>query len=105
MAEKPCKDPRSCTRLRPDRRKDAWDDPDALIHYDERFDEFGLPVHDGMRMAHATLSFCPWCGVRLPDSKRDAWFDALEALGLDPLQDDVPDAYRSDRWWREREAK
>ena len=105
MAQKPCEDPRSCPTLRSDRPGDLWDHHDALIHYDARFDEFGLPIHDGMRMACANIAFCPWCGARLPDSKREAWFDALEALGLDPSKDDIPEAYTCDQWWRRGEGR
>jgi hypothetical protein len=50
--------------------------------YEPEFDVYGLIVHDG---GHSTIQidFCPWCGARFPDSKRDRWFD--EVTILDPL--------------------
>ncbi|MBE1589698.1 hypothetical protein H4W80_007956 [Nonomuraea angiospora] len=68
-----------------------------LISFDERFVEYGLLVHDG-GSSSVIISFCPWCGTRLPDSRRDRWFDELEALGIDPGDDEIPIEYRDGRW-------
>ncbi|PSJ38853.1 DUF6980 family protein [Allosphingosinicella deserti] len=66
------------------------------IHYDPRFDEYWIAAGS----ARQCLFFCPWCGVPLPESKRDRWFDELEALGYpDPLFDNVPAIYRTSEWW------
>lgn len=74
--------------------------PDALFHYDPRFDEYGLIVHDGGSSVRG-IAFCPWCGATLPESKRDRWFEALYALGIEsPSSDPVPREYQSDLWWR-----
>ncbi|GLW11603.1 hypothetical protein Misp01_67310 [Microtetraspora sp. NBRC 13810] len=82
-----------------DHHTDPFDCPDALIHFAERFVEYGLIVHDG-GSSSITISFCPWCGTRLPESQRDRWFDALEALGVDPWNDDIPAEYQDGRWLR-----
>ncbi len=75
--------------------------PDAIVHYAPKFDEYGLIVHDGGSSVRA-IAFCPWCGAALPESKRDRWFEALLALGIEnPLSDPVPLEYQSDVWWRE----
>lgn len=71
--------------------------PDLFISYDEVFDEYCL-IKDGVSLA---ISFCPWCGTRLPPSQRERWFGELEALlGTSPLQaaDRVPKRYRSREW-------
>ncbi len=48
------------------------------------------------------MSACPWCGRRLPDSKRERWFAELEKLGVDsPLVDKLPAPFDSDQWYRE----
>lgn len=73
--------------------------PDALVLYDPRFDEYGIPIKDG-GPSRSILSYCPWCGVSLPKSKRDAWFSALEQRGIDAWEDEIPEPYRSDAWWR-----
>ena len=72
--------------------------PDALIAYGAKFDEYGIVVHDGGASAVA-IHYCPWCGQRLPASKRDHWFDELEALGVDPLRGPIPAEYETDLWW------
>ena len=64
------------------------------VRYDARFDEYWVPAGNAQQL----LFFCPWCGERLPESQRDRWFDELEAKGLDPLVDPVPDDYRTGAW-------
>ncbi|MFL9824458.1 DUF6980 family protein [Rhodoplanes sp. SY1] len=77
---------------------DPFDCPDALIVYAEKFDEYGLIVHDG-GPSYVVIAYCPWCGARLPESQRDRWFDEIEALGLDPSDTDtLPEKYRSAAW-------
>jgi hypothetical protein len=80
-----------------DRHPDPSGCPDVLIRFDERFVEYGLLVHDGGSSSIIIL-FCPWCGTRLPESRRDRWFDELEALGIDPGGDEIPIEYRDGRW-------
>ena len=41
------------------------------------------------------------CGARLPASVRDRWFDAIEALGIDPLTEDVPANFNDETWLRD----
>ncbi|MEV4562134.1 hypothetical protein AB0K12_00030 [Nonomuraea sp. NPDC049419] len=77
----------------------ASDCPDILVEFDERFVEYGLRVHDG-GSSSVLISFCPWCGTRLPESQRDRWFDALEALGVDPGDDEIPAEFQDGRWLR-----
>ena len=77
-----------------------FDDGDweyKTIHYLPVFDEYGIPLHDGSSSV-INIQFCPWCGKKLPESKRNEWFDRLEALGLS-LDDELPEAYRSEKWW------
>ena len=83
-----------------DRHDNSFDCPDCLIHYDDKFDEYGIIIHDGSRSC-ITINFCPWCGKKLPDSKRDEWFDKLEDLGYEnPLFDEnIPNEYKDSTWW------
>ena len=46
------------------------DHEDRVIYYWPRFDEYLVPVHDG-GTSGIQMKFCPWCGARLPISKRD----------------------------------
>lgn len=54
----------------------------AAILYDDKFEEYGIPVVDGPtntdHTSYITLNFCPWCGTKLPESKRDAYFNERE---------------------------
>ena len=78
-----------------EKHPNPFDCPDALIFYSEKFEEYGLIVHDG-GASYVKISFCPWCGGRLPDSKRDLWLDELERLGFDdPFNEDIPKRYQT----------
>lgn len=47
-----------------------------------------------------TISFCPWCGSKLPRSLRSKWFNRVRRLGLEPSDDSIPEEMKSDEWWR-----
>ncbi len=71
--------------------QNAW----GAISYDAKFDEYWIPSGD----ARQCLFFCPFCGERLPESKRGRWFEELGALGIaDPWHDEIPVEYQSDAW-------
>ena len=62
---------------------ECWDNE---FIYNEVYDEYGAisrnPEH------HVTmLRFCPFCGTKLPESRRDDWEDALKAQGFDLFGD------------------
>jgi hypothetical protein len=79
---------------------DRHECPDALLKYSARFDEYGLIIHDGGTSVRL-IDFCPWCGTKLPCSKRDRWFEELEALGFrEPGEEDIPERFVTDAWWR-----
>lgn len=100
MNQYPCTHMQAHAQFTCDQHEDLWDCPDAILLYNPKFEEYGIPIRDGGR-SRSILAYCPWCGTKLPDSKRDAWFDALEAQGIDPWQDEVPEAFKSDAWWRD----
>jgi hypothetical protein len=76
-----------------------FDNVDTPIVFIRKFDEYGLKIWDG-GSSSVTLDFCPWCGEKLPTSKRDRWFDEIEKLGIDPWTEDVPDKYNTDEWFK-----
>ena len=76
---------------------DRADCPDILITRSARFDEYKITK---LGTDH-TIRYCPWCGVKLPPSRRDRYFEELGALDLDPWEDDIPEKYRGDGWYRE----
>lgn len=67
----------------------------GLVSYDERFDDYSLNVNVDIQQA---ISHCPWCGLKLPLSQREEWFDKLEAMGVDPYQDPIPEAFTTGDW-------
>lgn len=74
-----------------------------LVYYSEIFDEYGLDcVEDGY--SYVLIEYCPWCGKKLPKSKREKWFEELEMLGIeDPLcEEGIPEKYKSGEWWKEK---
>jgi hypothetical protein len=83
--------------------EDPWECPDYILVYNEKFDEYGIPVRDG-GSSKIDIDFCPWCGVKLPPSKRDLWFETLASLGYDdPWSQDLPKEFESGLWWRRRQ--
>lgn len=74
------------------------DCPDTLIVYEPRFDEYSIAGRGG-RASYTFIRHCPWCAVKLPESKRNRWFQELASLGYDdPVRQDIPDRYLTDRW-------
>ncbi len=83
-----------------DAHTDEYECPDSLLHYSPRFDEYGLIIHDG-GTSLLVIRHCPWCGTKLPESKRDRWFDELEARGIqNPSEENAPPEYLTDAWYR-----
>lgn len=76
---------------------DPFDCADNLVVYVAKFREYGLIIHDG-GSSKITISYCPWCGARLPEPARDRWFEEMEKLGIDPWNEAVPPEYEDDRW-------
>nr|WP_172449319.1 hypothetical protein [Bowmanella denitrificans] len=48
-----------------------------------------------------SIKYCPFCATPLPEQLAEQWFEELEKLGLEP-GDDLPEALRSDRWWKDK---
>ena len=71
----------------------------TLIQYSEIFDEYATPYSED-HISVQLIQYCPWCGRKLPDSKRYDWFEELELLGYENplLRDDIPAAYKSGQW-------
>ncbi len=79
-----------------------FDCPDNLIYYNNKFDEYGLIIHDG-GTSSLHIDYCPWCGTKLPESKRDLWFDTLEQLGFDePFEQEIPKEFKTDEWYKNK---
>ncbi|MBC7494763.1 MAG: hypothetical protein H7221_07125 [Flavobacterium sp.] len=65
-----------CEKLKHNSSSD-YDNLDTSIVYVEKFNEYGLKICDG-GSSNILIEFCPWCGEKLPNSKREKWFDEIE---------------------------
>ena len=80
---------------------------DKTIYYSSKFNEYGIPIHDGEKVSSSSyilIHYCPWCGEKLPQSRRDEWFDRLEKLGFDyPFEqyENIPSNFKSSKWYSE----
>ena len=83
----------------PNLMPDEEDDHDIIMKYHDVYDEYGIPIYDGGSSV-IQINYCPWCGSKLPESKRDRWFEELRRLGFKDDYDDVPEEYTTDEWWR-----
>lgn len=90
-----------CDKLKEFSSED-FENVDTPIVYWKKFDEYGLKIMDG-GYSSLVIEFCPWCGEKLPVSRRDEWFDELETLGIyDPWTMEIPDKYQTDAWYKEK---
>ena len=71
---------------------------DRPVLYDPVFDEYRL-VSAGLIPDRGVIRWCPWCGYRLPPSRRERWFVELASNGLTPDDVVLPDRFRTDAWW------
>ena len=73
-----------------------------LLDFFEGLNEQYIPSASSMYVLQL-MEYCPFCGSSLPSSLRDEWFDTLRAMGFeDPLEQDIPEEYKSDAWWKEK---
>jgi len=73
-------------------------DENMPLVYNGRVREYAIRILDG-GTAVQIITFCPWCGNRLPGSLRDQWFERLRALNLEPEDPNIPEEMKSAAWW------
>ena len=94
-----CKDMESNVIIDCSDHTNKYNCPDCLVDYNAVFDEYGFIIHDG-GTSSISIYYCPWCGSKLPESKRDLWFDTLEELGFDePYEQNIPEIYKTSKWY------
>jgi hypothetical protein len=74
---------------------------EVAITYSPRFREYGIKILDG-GSATQLITYCPWCGGKLPSSLRDEWFEIVEGLGLEAGDPQIPEEMSSAAWWQRR---
>ncbi|XBB65931.1 hypothetical protein ABFU82_17655 [Nocardioides sp. WV_118_6] len=91
---------REAVEFRCDRHPEVGECGDYVIGYSDKFDEYGLWLHDGPGGSASSwieIQHCPFCGGRMSPSRRDRWFDRLEELGVEP--EDAPSDMQNSTWW------
>ena len=74
--------------------------------YNPKFREYYLDAIIGH--GAEKITFCPYCGTKLPKGLSDEWFDILEKeYGLDDpgmpdQKEKVPAEFKTDEWWKKR---
>lgn len=79
-----------------DEMRDHCDDPRVNIFYWPVFREYYISLRGNQ--AKQTIVFCPWCGVQLPESVRDQYFELLD----DDQLEDPPKEFTCETWWKKR---
>ena len=80
-------------------------DENKVIYYFSNFREYGIPIRDGKSdiSSYILIEYCPWCGQKLPASKRIEWFEELEKIGYDnPFEQDIPQKFKNSDWYNNR---
>lgn len=69
---------------------------DKRIYWSPVFDEYGLicqPSTEVLQIHH-----CPFCGVLFPESRRNAWIEALEKTDWKTWGDPIPSELLTHDW-------
>lgn len=97
-AEHCCEEMAAALEFDCEQHGDPFDCPDTVIIYHEPFEEYGIPIRDG-GASYLLLSHCPFCGAKLPESGRDAWFDAIEVAELEDVPfTELPEKFQTAAW-------
>jgi hypothetical protein len=70
----------------------------VALRYLAKFREYGVLMKRGGPIVQL-ISYCPWCGRKLPSSLRSLWFARVTSLGLDPYSRKLPSSYMDGSWW------
>ncbi|SDE07936.1 DUF6980 family protein [Kordiimonas lacus] len=70
------------------------------ISYLPKFREFLVNCVDAD--SGILLKNCPWSGKAFPSSLRDKWFELLEEMNLEAGEDEIPEEFLTDEWWKKR---
>ena len=62
-------------------------------------------IHDG-GSSYNVIDYCPFCGKKLPFSKREIYFHILntdyEKTFEQVINHEIPEEFKSDAWWKKR---
>lgn len=80
---------------------------DSLVSYDPESRDYSFIMRGYNEGAYTIIYYCPWCGVKLPDSLGDEWCKIVkEKFGYDAVSADewkkLPKEFKTEEWWRKR---
>lgn len=93
-----CDDMHKALHFTCEQHSDPYECGDYALIYHPLFCEYGLIIRDG-GMSYLLIDYCPFCGSKLPERRRDWWFDELERRGIDDIEVDfanLPDDLQRD---------
>jgi len=69
---------------------------DQRIYWSSVFDEYGLICQPSAEILK--IEFCPFCGAKLPQPRRDKWVERLRELGWKTWGDPIPPGMLRHNW-------
>lgn len=79
---------------------------ERIIRYQKRDRVFGIVINNN---AIQKISYCPWCGKKLPKDLSDEFWDIIEnelriETSITDLEDNplIPEEFKTDEWWKKR---
>lgn len=72
----------------------------SVVLYTSKIRSYGIVINDNPDN-QIFLTYCPFCGKKLPEDLADEYFDAIRdstGKSLDPL----PEEFETDEWWKKR---
>lgn len=84
-----------------DIHENIFDCADNLFIYNHIMNEYGIIIHDG-GSSYIEIKYCPFCGKFLGNSKREEFFELIDKLNLDRDDENFPEEFKSDEWWKKR---
>ncbi len=80
----------------PDAETPLLGSTDQRVYWSPVFNEYGLICQPSPEVLK--IQFCPFCGAKLPESRRDAWFKRLEEIGWRSWGDPIPNELLVHDW-------
>jgi hypothetical protein len=71
-----------------------------VVLYTPKWRSYGIVIN-GNADNQIFLTYCPFCGKKLPEDLVDEHFDAIRDEIGKPLAP-IPEEFKTDEWWRKR---
>ena len=78
---------------------------DEVCEFDITYRRFYIHLISKYEDYWQTLTYCPYCGAKLPNLSDEYEYALEEALGKDYCDiksDEIPNEFKTDEWWKKR---